>query len=164
MPQKAPTYYHWSMDKPSTTNQVYGYSTRNDPKVPTTRTKQDPFSYTRPFSNCGFFPQLTYKHRLTEAVLPRPLRPSKEYNPPSSLNKFNINEGYTYGYTPVGDKIKPRNIPSGLKLTRSVTAPPSHKVEKPRGEEIFLWHTLSGTLVHSMNYKPIPPVGKSIQV
>lgn len=163
MPQRAPSYYHWSMDKPCTTNETYGFSMKNAEPVPTTRTIPDPFSYTRPFSNCGFFPQITYKNRLTTAVLPRPsLRPTKEYHPQGSTNRFDINRGYSMGYTPVTDKIQKRDIPAGFKLSRSVTAPEAFRPEQPRGKDLFLWHTLSGTLVHCKNYPPKNNVSQSV--
>ena len=148
MPQRAPSYYHWSLDKPCTTNAVYGYYMRDEDcyKNPKPLKKTGPFDYTRPFSNSGFFPQISYGGRLTT---------SKE--PKMSQNLFDINRGYTMGAVPVTKKLAKNDVPVGFKLTRSVTAPEAFSYSKPRGKDIFLWHTLSGSLVHAQNFPPQLP-------
>ena len=157
MPSRAPSYYHWAMDKPCTTNQTYGYfhreSTDLTAKKPTG--PKGPFDYTRPFSNSGFFPQISWKGRLTSATQARPLRPSKDYNPPSSINRFDINKGYTMGHSPVYERVAKPEQPVGCMLNRSASAPAAYRYPEPKGKDIFLWHTLSGCLVHAKNYPPV---------
>ena len=154
MPQRAPSYYHWSMDKPCTTNQVYGFSskgqTTDDYKGK--KSYRAPNDHVRPFSNCGFFPQISYKTYMTVNQKGQPglEEPSK---------RFNINKDYVMGYTPVTDKIVHSDVPAGFKLTRSVTVPPAYEHRRPKGKDLYLWHTLSGTLVHCKNYPP--PVSAS---
>ena len=149
MPQRAPSYYHWSMDKPCTTNQVYGFHSKDDRAEDYKGKKpyKGPFDYTRPFSNCGFFPQISYKKYMTAMEKPK----RTHYNPDT---RFDINKGYTMGYTPVTEKIRQTDIPAGFKLNRSVTVPPAYEYPTPKGKDLYLWHTLSGTLVHCKNYPP----------
>ena len=144
MPQRAPSYYHWSMDKPCTTNSVYGFYMRDDEQFKNSKPpkRSGPFDSTRPFSNSGFFPQIAYKSSLTAR------------EPKMSHNVFDINKGYTMGHVPVTDKLIKSEVPVGFKLSRSVTAPAGFKYEEPRGKNIYLWHTLSGSLVHAKNFPP----------
>ena len=149
MPQRAPSYYHWSLDKPCTNNSVYGFYWRDEDcyKNPKPPKKTGPFDYTRPFSNSGFFPQIAFKGGMTG---------KKEEK--SSQNLFDINRGYTMGAIPLSKKLnKSSGEPVGFKLQRTSTAPEGHEYAQPRGKSLYLWHTLSGTLVHCKNYKPQPP-------
>ena len=154
MPQRAPTYYHWSLDKPCTTNAVYGFYMRDDEAYKNRKPlkKAGPFDYTRPFSNSGFFPQIAFKgQQLTASSKSDGDRKCTER---MSQNLFDINRGYTMGSVPVTRKLVRGEVPVGFKLSRSVTAPEAFRHSQPRGKDIFLWHTLSGSLVHAKNYPP----------
>jgi hypothetical protein len=155
--ERSYNYYHWSMDKPCTTNDEYGFFNKNAlPSIKTTaKAIPGPFDYTRPFSNMGFFPAIADQSRQTVSVQPRPsLRPSKEYHPSSSRNLFDINRGYTMGHIPACKRLVKSDPPAGFKLSRVVSAPTAFDYPTPKGKDMLLWHTLAGTLVHVKNYPP----------
>lgn len=145
MPQRAPSYYHWSLDKPCTTNAVYGFYMRDDEDYKKSKPLKasGPFDYTRPFSNSGFFPQISFQGQLTVKKQTK-----------MSHNMFDINRGYTMGHKPVTQKLVKQDVPVGFKLSRSVTAPPAFASQASRGKDAYLWHTLAGSLVHCKNYPP----------
>ena len=166
----APKYYHWSQEQPCTTNQNYGFLLKDDLKA---RQKFDltqpkkavgPFEYTRPFSNMGFFPEIVYKdppNPKNALNLPQVDRFTKKtsecFVPPPSLNKFNINDGYTMGPVPITSRMMTPvpGQPLGFKLLRSSSAPPAiyQEVARPKAKDLYLWHSLSGCLVHVDNHK-----------
>ena len=163
----APKYYHWSQEKPCTTNQNYGFLLKDELRerqmFDTTQPKK-PKSYTRPFSNMGFFPEIVYKEP-PNALNPKSLpvidrfttKISDCFIPPPSINKFDINKGYTMGPVPVKSRMmKPiQGQPLGYKLYRSTSAPPGvfQEVARPKSKDLYLWHSLSGCLVHVDNHK-----------
>ncbi|KAK2161353.1 hypothetical protein LSH36_118g04022 [Paralvinella palmiformis] len=162
MPSRAPSYYHWSMDKPSTTNQVYGFELKDSLVEVKPRKQLGPFDYTRPFSNTGFFPQISASSSHVKATA-KSLDPlsARSGRQPSAAgdqvwmpdNRFNINRGYTAGYVPIKERLVHSSVPVGKLLDRSKSAPIStYDYKKPRAEELYLWHTLSGSLVHVKNY------------
>lgn len=153
MPSRNLSYYHWAQDKPCTTNQTYGFNIQSSTDESQSKKPRGPFDYTRPFSNSGFFPEISWKGRLTTSEKPRALNPSTGYHPASSVTRFNINKGYSMGHVPVTDKIIRSKHPSGLNLSRAVSAPATFR-EEPKGKDIYLWHTLSGCLVHAKNHTP----------
>lgn len=150
MPSRAPSYYHWSQDKPCTTNQTYGFDFRGSVKNEK-RIRKDAFDYTRPFSNSAFFPAISHDSSLTAPARSRPIRPGAVV-PPGKVNVFDINKGYHMGYRPMTERAVRSSLPEGVKLDRTVSAPPVYKSPESRYKEIFLWHTLSGSLVHAKNY------------
>merc|ERR1711976_195561 len=163
MPSRAaPSYYHWSQDKPCTTNQTYGFAFRDTvvDLPPGQKKKLGPFDYTRPFSNAAFFPSIYHDNSLTAPARSRPmakLHPCKEFCPPGTKNKFDINKGYVMGYVPVTEKIQKGDVPVGVSLSRTVSAPPAYSPPQPKAKDLYLWHTLSGTLVHCKNFPPNGP-------
>lgn len=162
MPSRAPSYYHWSIDKPCTTNQVYGYEVKQTMVDVPPRKTPGPFDYTRPFSNSAFFPQISSDGtHLTSHVLPTKKKtacPTSARRPATSADskpRFELNRGYVMGHTPVVDKVVRASLPAGVQLDRSLSAPPKiYKYPVPKAKEIFLWHTLAGSLVHVKNYPP----------
>jgi len=159
MPSRAPTYFSWAHDKPCTTNQVYGFAIKGDMTTDIkTKDVLGPFDYVRPFSNCGFFPEisssggLVSKHRFSSATgasksIDTTVRTS------SAIRKaFNINDGYTSGGP---DSIRNRMVksqyPADVRLQRIQTSPPIYQHPVKKEKDIYLWHTLSGCLVHAKN-------------
>ena len=59
------------------------------------------------------------------------------------------------GYSPVHERVVKRDLPVGCTLNRSVSAPGAYRYPEPKGKDIYLWHTLSGCLVHAKNYPPV---------
>lgn len=159
MPSQAPSYYHWSIDKPCTTNQVYGFQLKDSMVKVNPDRKLGPFDYTRPFSNSGFFPQISNQGTMASCST-KPSRDSRSASTAESSNnnnmnkaRFNINRGYIMGHVPVTKKIVRSSLPSGMILSRSSSAPAKvHEHQKRKGDEIYLWHTLAGNLVHVKNY------------
>ena len=157
MPSRAPTYYHWSRDKPCTTNETYGFFVADEYSEARPRRRPNgPDDYDRPFSNSAFFPeilwpQLTGGRSKFEGVR----RPSGAYCPPSSLNTFDINRGYTTGsYSlPILRRIQHNAVPVNMMLSHAVSAPPAYHERRSRLKDIYLWHSLAGTLVHARNHK-----------
>lgn len=158
MPSRAPSYYHWSQDKPVTTNQTYGFELRDLATDDGEKKKKlGPFDYTRPFSNSAFFPTISHDNSLTAPARSQPLarlRPCNEFCPPGVANVFDINRGYVMGRVPITEKINNSSVPVGVSLSRSVTAPPAYVQQESRAKDLYLWHTLSGTQVHCKNYPP----------
>ena len=162
MPSRAASYYHWSQDKPCTTNQNYGFNLKADmfqrqaedslkPKKPV-----GIFGYTRPFSNLGFFPEISVTKSMTsQRAQTAPLYLRKSC-PPGAINKFDINRGYSMGHVPITSRVVKREFPADVKLVRHKTVPPTFKHTSPKEKDLFLWHTLSGCLVHVKNHTPEP--------
>ena len=156
MPSRAPTYYHWSQDKPCTTNQVYGFQIKDTLTTDCAKTKAfpGPFDYTRPFSNCGFFPEIAHtgglvaKHRQSMSAMER------SFLQGSATKRFNINEGYSLGPDPIHKRVIQRDHPADVKLARFQSAPSTYRYPVPKEHDIYLWHTLSGSLVHVKNSNP----------
>jgi len=156
MPSRAPSYYHWSQDKPVTTNQTYGFEFREFATGDTTQ-KNKKLGGTRPFSNTAFFPNISHDSSLTAPARSRPLaklRPCDEFCPPGMPNVFDINKGYVMGSVPVTQKIHKSAIPVGVSLSRSITAPPAYESKVSKAKDLYLWHTLSGTQVHCKHFPP----------
>lgn len=78
-----------------------------------------------------------------------------------SKRRFDINRGYQMGYTPISEKVvKNPSVPIGVRLDRGVSAPPSvYQYPTSRARELFLWHTLSGSLVHVKHHPADPENG-----
>ena len=151
MPSRAPTYYHWSQDKPATTNQTYGFNFREQISDEP-RKRKDAFDYTRPFSNSAFFPAISHASSRTAPTRSCPLRPGMHV-PTGRPNANSLNNGYYMGYRPITERVKRGSLPAGAKLDRTLSAPPpGYTPIDPKYKELFLWHTLSGTLVHCKNY------------
>lgn len=157
MSKGAPSYYHWSQDKPCTTNQTYGFSFRDSVVDHPANIHKKASELTRPFSNSAFFPAISSENSLTAPSRSRPLaslRPSRDFCPPGNKNRFDINRGYTMGPVPVTEKICKTDVPVGVSLSRTISAPPAYRAQPPRGKDTYLWHTVLGSLVHCRNYPP----------
>ena len=156
MPSRAPTYYHWAMDKPCTTNQTYGFELKGEiTKYASVQALKAPqragqYNYTRPFSSLAFFPEIPDKrkgltvgerHIKTAGVL--------DTKSPGVPNRFNINKGYTMGHVPVSSRVQRRKYPAEVQLVSFEAVPQAYVHPKPKQKEIFLWHTLAGCLVHA---------------
>ena len=157
MPSGSPNYYHWAADKPCTTNQVYGFLLKESMVKGNTDRQIGPFDYTRPFSNSGFFPQISTNQSTMTTSQAKPIRALRSANEaalPGNRNRSkSINRGYTAGYTPVMEKMKSSSLPSRYILNRSSSAPAKvHEHRKPKADDLYLWHTLAGNLVHVKNY------------
>ncbi len=146
------------MDKPCTTNQTYGFDLKDEmDKYARIRAskppkKIGPFDYTRPFSNMGFFPEipddrkgLTVGERIIKSagVLDRKSK--------GLQNRFDINRGYTMGHIPVSARVRSARYPAEVKLVSFQAIPPVYERAKPKEKDIYLWHSLSGCLVHARN-------------
>lgn len=158
MPSRAPTYYHWAMDKPCTTNQTYGFKLKAEMAKYASLQALKPFKasgksdYTRPFSSLPFFPEIPDKrkgltvgerHIKTAGVL--------DTKTPGVQSRFNINKGYTMGSVPVSSRVQRRKYPAEVQLINFEAVPQVYQHPKPKENDIFLWHTLSGCLVHAKN-------------
>lgn len=158
MPNRAPSYYHWSQDKPCTTNDVYGYYLKGyveQQKTTKAPTKKGPFDYMRPFSSSGFFPAIADPSQKSyQEIRLGGKRPCPSYCPPSTENRLNLRRGYTMGYTPISSRVTHSDVPKGVSLSRTVSAPAPYSIAEPKGKDLYLWHALAGSLVHTKNYKP----------
>ena len=142
--------------------QIYGYDLKDSMvEVPPRRTP-GPFDYTRPFSNTAFFPQISSAGDNTLTTTKR--RPGAGARSGDnevvcmSASRFDINRGYTMGHIPVKDRLVHSSVPSGLQLQRSKSASSSaYHYKKPKADTLYLWHTLSGTLVHVKNHPSQAP-------
>ena len=161
---RAPSYYHWSQEKPCTSNQTYGFLLRNhlSSDIKQSGAIDD---YTRPFSNLGFFPEITSSGGLVaqhgrsrtamSAKLPTRIVKPEVAPSPSSVNRFNINRGYTVGIDPIHKRLDKNSFQSGKPILRQQSAPAAYRTRVPDEKNIYLWHSLSGCLVHVKN-KPAP--------
>ena len=155
MPSRAPTYFHWSEDKPCTTNQTYGYflsgylEAKEREMAGRPKARMGAFDYTRPFSNSRFFPEIAHAQksksdkqdeRIKDAVFERlALRKAP---------RFNINDGYSVGAFPIYKRVAQRDAPAGVRVKRYQSAPSTYRPPVAKENDIYLWHTLSGSLVH----------------
>ncbi len=166
MPSTAPTYYHWSQDKPCTTNQIYGFDQKAEmvkSRQMGTITKDGPFGYTRPFSNLGFFPEISHSNGvISKSDTARRARAALTKSAPVRRSTpLKMNEGYHMGYYPVIERVVKREYPADVRLSRFQSAPPTYKYAIPKEKDIYLWHTLSGCLVHARNPADHPSVSKA---
>ena len=152
---RAPSYFRWAKENPVTTNQTYGYSMHEQFRETKPKAKpKGPNDYTRPFSNSAFFPMITYPSLEPQSTKPMPVwHPSRAFCPKGTKNRFDINRGYTFGPLPVVKRMVPSVCPAGLMWRRSISAPPAFKEPEPQLKDVYLWHTLAGTLVHVKNPK-----------
>ncbi len=145
MPSRAPTYFHWAMNKPCTTNQIYGYELRADIAKHKSSTV-----HTRPFSSTAFLPEIKDKKRgqsLSERrtksagdVLNKSYRPTKP--------RFNLNEGYEAGPVPVHTRYTWRRPPAASELVGRAGVPEAFVLPASKRRDVLLWHSLSGCLVN----------------
>jgi hypothetical protein len=174
MPSRDPSYFRWSQDKPVTTNQTYGYGLATSTSSQATKHCGNGSSSTSCCGNesgsndsyhhhsCVQCPdcewstsrkggQLCEKHRRRQkTILP-------------SINRFSqktavkpINKGYTVGHVPITKKLSAEGASSsqvGVQLQRAVTSPGTYEYHEPKGKDMYLWHALSGSLVHCKNYE-----------
>ena len=167
MPARAPTYYHWAKDKPCTTNQDYGFLGKPDMlrRQAEDRLKpkrvEGPFDYARPFSNLGFFPDISEAKALTlqrskTAPAYKRVPPGVLSSAPGPVNTFDINRGYSMGHVPIPSRVTKRQYPADVKLVRHQSVPSTYQQPVSAQKDLFLWHTLSGCLVHVKNHIPEP--------
>ena len=139
-------YYHWSMDKPCTTNQEYGYRARHYKLDPEWRPvkRKDAFDYNKPWSTIDILPDIGLRDVS---------KPAKEQK--MSLITFNINDGYVLGPTPVTEKIIKRKIPVGCARYRQTYIPPAYAYKTYPHKDILLWHAHAENLVQVRHYPKI---------
>ena len=137
-------YYHWSMDKPCTTNQEYGYRFRHYNQDPewTPIKRKDAFDYNKPWSTINVLPDIGAR----EVV-----KPDKK-DRQMSLIKVNINDGYVLGHTPVTEKIIKREIPVGCARYRQTYIPPAFKPKTYPHRDLMLWHAHAENLVQVRHF------------
>jgi hypothetical protein len=156
MPNRAPSYYHWSETKPVTTNDIYGYHLKHflDDKKGKAPKKQGPFDYTRPFSSAGFLPAINGTSKSLQEIRLGGKRPCPSLCLPGLHNHYNIRQGYSMGYMPVSSRIAHSDVPRGVNLNHTTSAPAPYALAQPKGKDLYMWHALAGSLVHTKNYKP----------
>ena len=158
MPSRAPTYYHWAMDKPCTTNQTYGFELKGEmTKYASLQALKPPkpsgrFDQVRPFSSLAFFPEIPDK-RKSMTVGERHIKTAGvlDTKTPGVQSRFNINKGYTMGHVPVSSRVQCRKYPAEVQLISYQAVPQVYQHPKAKEKDIYLWHTLSGCLVHAKN-------------
>lgn len=144
MPSHMPTYYSWAKDRPCTTNEVYGYSLRNSSTNNEHRTH---------YSTTDAFPGgATRKYQQKSASQDSKRSPQwgeQQWNRQTAGTKV-INKGYVAGYVPVTQKVS-KDHRSGVNLVRTGSVPGAYEYPSSDTKNVYLWHTLSGTLVHCKN-------------
>ncbi|CAD5115540.1 unnamed protein product [Dimorphilus gyrociliatus] len=161
-----PGYYHWSQQKPVTTNENYGFFLKDEAerlaKLPARKLPAKPEddtqrkldiinAYTRPFSNTAFYPPVYHGSIAVEEKKNGTCRlrlPPCAYN--NRRNKFDINKGYTYGPTSWCKKSVGGKLPTS---TRASISAPSNGGQSYEGNsfasrDLYLWHSLTGSLVN----------------
>lgn len=150
MPTREPTFYRWSQDKPCTTNQTYGYELRLGLSGSNTLG-----------TNCGHNKNKNKSSgEPAEASRSHAAHQRKQIDDRSSTDRSAttsckpINRGYVMGYVPVTKKMaKGREAAmSGVMLKRDAGRPAAYSAPQQSGQDMYLWHALSGTLVHCKNY------------
>lgn len=161
-----PGYYHWSQQKPVTTNENYGFFLKDEAerlarlpprKLPAktnddTQRKLDIINaYTRPFSNTAFYPPVYHGTVGTEQKKKETCRlrlPPCAFN--NRPNKFDINQGYTYGPTSWSKKSAAAKFPATARSSMSapVTGGQSYEGSSFASRDLYLWHSLTGSLVN----------------
>jgi len=75
---------------------------------------------------------------------------------PSSINQCSINRGYEMGYIPIKTKLARANKRSSSSKNRHSTSSSLTTEDDANGsQDICLWHSLAGTLVHCKNYETV---------
>ena len=164
MNSRYPSYFHWADLQPCTTNQVYGFHAKKEMAVRQAEDRMKhknlhyPSTYTRPFSNLGFFPELApvkQSSRSKTALEYNPYRSVPAAGPlssePGCINRFDINRSYTMGESSIASRVKKRRYPADKQLVFHQSVPPTYVEPSPKYKAMVLWHTLSGGLVHIKN-------------
>jgi hypothetical protein len=154
MPSREPTFYRWAQDKPCTTNQTYGYELRMQ-----SSTRADGCGISNN-SKCKKSCSGCPSEMQTAACKQQRPQHQRPFSTSTSLANYStevaykpINRGYTTGYIPITKKIaKQAGSASGAHQRRGMTGPSAHGHSQSKGEDLYMWHALSGTLVHCKNY------------
>lgn len=147
MPSHMPTYYKWAKDRPCTTNAEYGYTLQmshsNDLK-----------SGVQNFNSTSFPGGSSHKQASKsspEDTSSSSLPASLTKNHPNTKTKP-INHGYITGYVPVTQKTaKIKNRHAGANLVSGGAVTQGYEHQSHSAKDTYLWHALSGTLVHCKN-------------
>lgn len=176
MPSREPTYYRWSQDKPVTTNQTYGFGFAQQGASSPSSGHRHQHSHAagcdksascgscaRPAGDDRFHHQSCEFNRRRSGQLCSRHRPTEKIITPS-INRFSpetavktINKGYKTGQVPITKKLAATgrsSAPAGVQLQRGATAPPAYEFGESKGQDLYLWHALSGSLVHCKHYEP----------
>ena len=157
----SPQFHQWAKEKPTTTNQTYGFYLREIMKAK----EEAEWLERRKQHNQGIT-----NNRLSRSVTLPSINMSRKAGP---KNRFNINAGYTMGPTSVRDRAGYCHQNSGTINLRLGSAPKSRNNVDPdllngelglrnqsapqgRGkarDNMYLWHSLSGCLVHVQQKK-----------
>lgn len=140
MPSHMPAYYSWAKDRPCTTNEVYGYSLRNSSTNSQHRTH---------YSTTDAFPGGAARKHLQTSASDTSERSPPQWNKQTGSTKV-INRGYVAGYVPVTKKVS-KDHRSGVNLVQTGSVPEAYEYPSSNTKNVYLWHTLSGTLVHCKN-------------
>ena len=143
-------YYHWSMDKPCTTNGTYGFTDRHYYKNPTwkpnTLRKSGPLGYVRPFETVSHHHVPDISDRKTSELPPEKLK--------ESLNTFDIMRNYHMGPVSVLQKIKHPKVLPGMRKYRHTYRPPPHRYTPEPFKRQAMWPAHQVNIVQIKNYPP----------
>jgi len=74
-----------------------------------------------------------------------------------TFNRYDVNKGYIYYPVPVEERIEHPKPPFGVHLKRPTCVPlPPYKRPEPTSRDVFLWHSVPGSLIHCRHYPPPP--------
>jgi hypothetical protein len=175
MPSRDPSYYRWSQDKPVTTNQTYGFgltkqSSTSSASGATERKCKNTSCHTvgsgsdddgYHHHSCVQCPDCAWSSRRHDGQLCPRHRPRQKTITPS-VNRFSsepavkpINKGYMTGQEPITHKLKKvgkSSAPAGVQLQQDVSSSTSFEYHEQKGKDLYLWHALSGSLVHCKHH------------
>ena len=154
MPARQPTYYRWAEDKPCTTNQTYGYELRNGD------------GRNAGSSTCRLCMAEAAAAAATAAAAAK--RQAERQQRKMAGNRRDgvvrryseevqckpINKGYTVGHVPITKRLQA--VSSGGRAGRQRGAGGTASScelnhQQSGGKDLYLWHALSGTIVHCKN-------------
>jgi hypothetical protein len=149
MPSREPTYYRWSQDKPCTTNQTYGYGLSTTSTGTgcngTNNTRNKSCTNGGTSGSGGGGGGTAHDKELLEHELSQ----RKQFGYGSEVQCKPINKGYTMGHVPITKKTAGnKGVVTGVQLQPTIVTPSSYMYPQSRGKDVYLWHTLSGNLVH----------------
>ena len=147
---------------PYTTNQTYGHGVKQELLQQGTGdfNKKDGRFYNdnKNRSNLGFFPQISGTKPLTH----QRSKTAPAYNRMHHVVESSVSGSsslqdmrhYSMGHVPVASRVIRHQYPIDAKLVMNQTVPSTYKPRKPTHHDLYLWHTLSGCLVHVKT--PVP--------
>ena len=144
-------YYHWSMDKPCTTNGTYGFFDRHyykDPKwKPNQLRKTGALGYVRPFETVSHHHVPDISDRKTRELPPEKLK--------ENMNRFDVMRNYHVGHVSVIDKTKHPKVLPGMRKYRHTYVPAPHRYTPEPFKRQAMWPAHQVNIVQIKNY-PAP--------